>query len=325
VRIFTILVLLGLAAIPALSDPLAITTAPLDRFALLSNATSFGPFNWRGGLELTSSNTKFGGLSGLMMAKDCTSMVAVSDAGRWISADVDYTGDTLSGLSAANINPILDSAGKPPLRKALSDAEALAAGPNGMTIVGFESKTRVGFYDLASKGFKAKFQKLNPPREIANGPGNGELESVGYFNAGPLKGNYIAIAEKNLDANGNAKAWVWNARRSTAFSIHQLENYNITDIAVLQDGDILILQRSFNLTSLPGAAITRLSASSIAKGKTAKPDTLFEARVPFYAIDNMEGITVCERGGETRVTLVSDNNFNGDLQRTLLLQFSYAP
>jgi hypothetical protein len=50
-----------------------------------------------------------------------------------------------------------------------------------------------------------------------------------------------------------------------------------------------------------------------------------ETRVPFYAIDNMEGLAVCERNGELRVNILSDNNFRTDLQRTLLLQFAYNP
>ena len=39
-------------------------------------------------------------------------------------------------------------------------------------------------------------------------------------------------------------------------------------------------------------------------------------------IDNMEAVAVHEGpGGETRITLVSDNNFN-DWERNLLLEFS---
>ena len=52
---------------------------------------------------------------------------------------------------------------------------------------------------------------------------------------------------------------------------------------------------------------------------------LLEASVPFYTIDNMEGIAVCERDGETRVTLQSDDNFHAGLQSTILLQFAYRP
>jgi len=72
-------------------------------------------------------------------------------------------------------------------------------------------------------------------------------------------------------------------------------------------------------------AISRLAASKIGKGKLAEPETQLEVKVPFYAIDNMEGLAVCERDGELRVNVLSDNNFNTELQRTLLLQFSYKP
>ena len=259
------------------------------------------------------------------MADECTSLRAVSDAGRRFTANVTYSGDVLSGLTAASINSILDDKGKPPPSKRWGDAEAIATGPNGKTIVGFESRTRVGAYDLAGKGFKAKFQNLNPPKDIVRGQRNGELESVGYFSNGALKGYYIAIAESNLDTQEYTKAWAWNGKQNFAFSIRQIENYNITDLAMLPNGDILLLQRSYGPMTLPGMAMSRFPASDIKQGKTIQPETLLEAKVPFYAIDNMEGLAVCERNGELRVNILSDNNFKAELQRTLLLQFAYKP
>ena len=114
-------------------------------------------------------------------------------------------------------------------------------------------------------------------------------------------------------------------KRSFAFSIRQIENYNITDLAMLPNGDILLLQRSYGPMTLPGMAMSRFPASDIKLGKTIQPETLLEAKVPFYAIDNMEGLAVCERNGELRINILSDNNFKTELQRTLLLQFAYAP
>ncbi len=317
--------LFGLAASSATAEPVTVTSASLSRFALLTNATSFGPLTWRGGLELTSTNTKFGGLSGLIMSDECTSMRAVSDAGRWLTASVTYNDSALSGLTKASILPILDDKGKPPPSKRWGDAEAIAAGPNGKTIVGFESRTRVGAYDLAGKGMTARFQNLNPPKDIVRGKRNGELESVGYFNSGAMKGYYIAVAETNLDTQGNTKAWAWNGKLSIAFSIKQLASYEITDIALLPNGDVLVLQRSYSAMTLPGMAMSRFPASDIKRGKTIRPETLLDVRAPFYAIDNMEGLAVCERNGELRLNILSDNNFKTDVQRTLLLQFAYTP
>ena len=72
-------------------------------------------------------------------------------------------------------------------------------------------------------------------------------------------------------------------------------------------------------------AIRRFAPSKIEPWGRIEPDLLFEGRVPIYAIDNMEGMAVCTRDGEIRVTIVSDNNFSPPLQSTLLLQFSYRP
>jgi hypothetical protein len=37
----------------------------------------------------------------------------------------------------------------------------------------------------------------------------------------------------------------------------------------------------------------------------------------------MEAIALCERQGDRRVTLMSDDNFNASVQSTILLQFAY--
>ena len=74
---------------------------------------------------------------------------------------------------------------------------------------------------------------------------------------------------------------------------------------------------------LPGAAIRQFPVDAIKSGAIVAPRVLFEGRAPFYAIDNMEGIAVSKSDdGETRLTLISDDNLRHDLQRTLLLQFA---
>ena len=136
---------------------------------------------------------------------------------------------------------------------------------------------------------------------------------------------YIAMSERQRDENGNTRAWIWQGNRATSFTLERYDSYNVTDLAVMPDGSVLTMERSFTRTSLPGMVIRRLSPDTVSQGVLIKPELLLEANVPLYAIDNMEGIAVCERNGETRVTLQSDNNFNTSIQSTLLLQFAYKP
>jgi hypothetical protein len=328
---------LWLAAFLAITSPagaqeeaLNLRTMPVKSFTMFSQLVTFGGLEWRGGIELSSDDERFGGLSSLELSLDGTGLLAVSDRGFWLKADIRYTDGHLSGLDKTVMAPILSSDGKPNKGKIRSDAEALAGWEpgkiDGKMIVGFESRTRAGLYDLGKNGFKARFRDLKLPRSAVKGPLNQELEAIGRFVKGPLAGSIIAISELNKDENGDIRAFVWSGgRKAFGFSIKQFEDYAITDLAILPDGDILTIERSFSSTTLPGMAIRRIRTQEILANGAVSPRLIFSGRMPFYRIDNMEGIAVSELNGETRVTVISDNNYRPEYQRTLLLQFALKP
>ncbi len=306
---------------PARAEPITVTAAPVSSFQNLSTNTEFGPFSWRGGLSLTSPETKFGGLSGLALSGNCESLLAISDAGRWFEAKLTYADGKLSRLTDGGLSPMLDSKGRPQRGKVWGDAEAMAVTSPGTIAVAYESRVRFGTYDIGAKGFASPFQPMPYPKDIDRGPDNGEVEALGVLPSG----RFIAIAERNRDAQGNIRGWLWKGKSPEAFFVSRYGGYNITDLTVLADGTVLTLERSFSTTTLPGMAIRRFQSSEATRNAVIAPELILEARVPFFAIDNMEGIAACERGGETRITVMSDNNFNTSLQRTLLLQFAYKP
>ena len=135
-------------------------------------------------------------------------------------------------------------------------------------------------------------------------------------------GSIIAISELNLDENGDIRAFVWGGKKAFEFTVKQYEDYAITDLAILPDGDIITVERSFSGRTLPGMAVRRIHTDDIVAGGAVSPSLIFSGRMPFYRIDNMEGIAVSEINGETRITIVSDNNYRPEFQRTLLLQFA---
>jgi hypothetical protein len=70
--------------------------------------------------------------------------------------------------------------------------------------------------------------------------------------------------------------------------------------------------------------IRRLQPAEIRRGARLTGRILFQGNSS-YEIDNMEGMAVHRgAGGETVVTLISDDNFSRLLQRTVLLQFALA-
>ncbi|OUS13958.1 hypothetical protein A9Q97_04260, partial [Rhodospirillales bacterium 47_12_T64] len=53
----------------------------------------YGELIWRGGLSVTSSHQRFGGLSGLEISSDGKNMLAVTDKGLWFKARLGYDQD----------------------------------------------------------------------------------------------------------------------------------------------------------------------------------------------------------------------------------------
>ena len=305
---------------PAGTAPLSVTAEPFASFNNFTSTMKFGPFTWRGGLVLSSPAENFGGLSGLIVSNNCQDLLAISDRGNWFTAKLGYTDDKLTGLSSPRLERMRDAKGKPLRAGPWSDAEAVTQLQSGKIGVAFERQVQLGTYDMAKRGPAAAFAPVTYPQAITDGPWNCEIESLGQLPSGSL----IAIAERTRDVMSTIPAWIWHDKSITNFRLERYGSYNVTDLAVLADGSVLTLERRFNRTSLPGMLIRHFKTAGIDKGDLVKPDLLLEAKMPLYAIDNMEGIAVCERDGETRVTIVSDNNFNTTLQSTLLLQFAFT-
>jgi hypothetical protein len=300
------------------AEPVDVAVEPIASFQRLSSSSDFGAFDWRGGLTLVSPAEDFGGFSGLVLGKNCEDLLAVSDRGNWLTARLIYEGDTLADFADAAMAPIRDSKGRPPKSKQWGDSEALTRLADGRLAVGFESRVRFGAFDLTKKGLDARFSPLPFPLDIDAGPENGEIEALGQLPNGRL----IAIAEQLLDAEGNIRGWAWKGEAASYFSIVPNGDYRVTDLAV--DGDsVLTLERRFSTGTLPGMAIRRFAVSDITGDRPVEPELLLEATAPLYVIDNMEAMALCEREGETRVTLMSDDNFHTSVQSNIILQFAY--
>jgi hypothetical protein len=95
----------------------------------------------------------------------------------------------------------------------------------------------------------------------------------------------------------------------------------VTDAARLPDGGLLVLERRFRWSEGVKSRLRLVRRDELKPTGRVDAETLFEANLN-QEIDNMEGLAVhAGAGGEIIVTMISDDNFNHLLQRTLLLQF----
>ena len=314
---------------PVVSEtkPIEISARPITGFDKQNtDRQQFGRLRWRGGLELSSTSREFGGLSGLVLDDDGRRLLAVSDAGAWLMAELTYKGTQPAHVRRAWIGPLRTRDGDPLTRSRDRDAEAvtLANGSldNGLALIAFEGNHRIGWFRITEAGPSAPLHYLENPREARRMASNQGFEAVSVLRGGPFKGSIIAFAERLEDERGHHTGWLWVEGKPQKLHLVDIGGFDITDAASLDDGGLLVLERRFRWTEGVRMRLRLIRPDELSPGAVMQGEVLFEADMA-YEIDNMEGVAV-HRGphGETVVSLISDNNFNPMLQRTLLLQFT---
>ena len=284
-----------------------------------ASARRFGMLEFRGGLELTSPDKAFGGLSAIHVAQDGRRFIAATDRGNWLRGEIRYDGERPVGIADAELAPMLGPDGKPLARRRWYDTESMAA-DGGTLYVGIERVNRIVRFDYGKHGLKARAETVTLPPAIAKLPNNKGIEGLVYVpRKQPLGGTLIAFAERALDAAGNHTAFLIGGPRPGSFTLRRYRDFDVSDAAMLPSGDLLVLERRFTWVEGVGIRIRRIPMAQIKPGALVDGTMIFSADMG-HQIDNMEGLAVHQSGGATVLTLVSDDNFSA-IQRTLLLQF----
>jgi len=271
----------------------------------------------RGTLRLTSADSAFGGISGLIVSDDGARFLAVTDASHWLTGKLNYRDGKLSGASGIEIGPLLALDGLA-LSGKDGDAEGLAGSLDGDVFVSFERDHRIWRYAFGKNGLTARPVKVATPPELASAPENGGLEALGQLSDGRL----LAMTESFHDAAGDIRGWLLaDGADPVALTLKRRAPFDLTDIRQLPGGDILTLERRFSRIGGVGFEMRRLPAAALTSGKPMDGELVADAGMK-YMIDNMEALSVRKaEDGKTIVYAASDDNFNGPLQQTLLMMF----
>lgn len=117
---------------PGWTEAIRVQATPVGLSTSGAAVDRVGALVFKGGLVLTSSDKRFGGLSGLQVSADGRRLRAVSDEGSWLEARLEYDErGFLTGLSEAEL--------KPPLTMDNFEGLALRQGQDGETLVYFLS------------------------------------------------------------------------------------------------------------------------------------------------------------------------------------------
>jgi hypothetical protein len=305
--------------------PIAVMATPIESFSVAEpERRSFGALTFRSGLQLKSDFAGFGGFSGLWRSPSGEEIVALADNTQWITARIVTAGGRLTGLADAVAAPVLGRDGRPLRRTRSYDTEGLAIA-GGLAYVAIERTQEVMRFNWGKDSVRARAQPIPLPEDVKDLPRNQGLEAIGVAPAkGPLAGAVVVIAEQ---AGGSTttptRGFVLSGPRKGVFEVPRSGGFDVTDLAFLPSGEMLLLERRASFLGGFGARIRRIAADAI------QPEAIVDGPIIFAVdsgqqIDNMEGMAVHRAGaGETVVSLISDDNFS-TWQRTVLLEFTLA-
>lgn len=346
-RACTVAFLLACSAVACTQDDIArplVLTSTATRFSRTDPAsTTHGKLRFRGGVELTSSDRDFGGLSGILVSADGSRFVAVSDEAHWVTGSLEYEDGKLVRVTGGTIAPLLGLDGKPLADKA-GDAEGIAStngnDTTGDLLVSFEGDHRVWRYPFAKRGVNAVPVNLPIPPDVHGAPHNGGIEGITLFSEGMLFG----VSERYRDQAGDYRAWFLPltvgadaapgdnaATGARAVSVRAIAPFAMTDVRRLAGGDLLTLERRYSAVKGVGSQLRRIPSAVIEAAAASGAGMPLDGEIvasfdPSYEIDNMEGLAVrTGEGGETLVYAISDDNFNRPVQSTLLLTYELLP
>lgn len=280
-----------------------------ERGSATSRAQQLTGLSLAGAWQLESSESNFGGLSGLDVLAS-GALLAITDAGSFVSIGVDSETGTPDGLGT--IAYMRDTDGNYFANKRDGDSEGLSL-RDGTAFVSFEQDHRVAAFNLERCGSAAR---AAPVLAVAPVVGGKILSKNGGPEALAFRGDTL-IAGFELRRSSGSPVGTLNADGSLTDLTYtaQPDPFVATGMDV-EGAQIARLFRAYDPVRGPRALL------HIDRDDQRVAEALFKQPLP---VDNFEGVAFGENpDGQTRVWIISDDNFNRD-QRTLLLALDLQP
>ncbi|MEM7619357.1 MAG: esterase-like activity of phytase family protein [Pseudomonadota bacterium] len=282
--------------------------------------TKFGQLIWRGGLILSSRSPHFGGFSGLIVSNAGADLLAITDRGKWFKGKIVYENETPASLTKTYIGPLRTTKDRLFNKTGYLDTEAITQLSSRNYLIANERNHAIRMFSRKDNRPDKQVASLPLPQQMNKIRNNKGLESLDKFKSGPYKGWILTFAENDQDKNKALKGWLLKGKRTQPIYLANMGDYSITDLKILSDGSVLILERHFRFSTGLRTRIRYVKAKHIKPNAILKGEVILALASPLVT-DNMEGLSVHnDAQGKLIITLISDDNFNM-LQRTLLMQF----
>jgi hypothetical protein len=312
-RLALLAALIALAPLPlAFRGPApGVTAVPVSLAPQDPARTQVGRLRYLVGWVLHGTERHFGGISSMTMEHGRFTML--SDTG--VVTRFQFAG---SGAVTDYSSALLPDGPGDGTRKIDRDSESSTYDPVSRHVwAGFETRNEIWRY---TEGF-AQADGHVAPAAMADWPGNEGPEAMVRLH----DGRFLVFAETKTRQDGSHVVLLFPGDPVTGvkpieFGYGGPKDFAPTDAAELPDGRVVILHRRFSVLAGFAAALTVIDPRQIRPGATIA-GTPIATIAPPLTVDNMEALTIEQRGRQTVLWIASDDNFFV-AQRTLLLEFA---
>ena len=246
---------------------------------------------------------KLSEISDLVYDKNSSTLFMLSDKGVLFTFNAKFTnkGFNLKPLHAYHLR---ESSGKI-LNGNRSDSEGIAINDKGELYISFERISKIYHFD--KKGVEIDEVKL--PKSLQNielSSDNKSLESLAWHK----RYGFITALEYPKRGTERKEQTIYSTSgKEWRFKMEDIKRNGISEIEVMVDGNLLILERAFNwFIGKFEVNLVKLYINSCKIGEYCKKELLLKLKInSFFNMENFEGLTNLGNG---RYLLISDDNNN---------------
>lgn len=265
----------------------------------------------------TVNGVKFSEISDLAYYPKNQKLFMISDEGKLFTFKAKFS-DTIEVLDPIEAVNLKKKHGKK-FKKWRKDSEGMTLDAKGHLLISFEGKAKIAWFHKDSDKQGQQIRKYNIPKELRNSTKfrskNKSLEALAWHK----KYGIVTAAEWPLKKYDKKKQTIYAlSGKKWHFKAEPEAKSAISAIEVMEDGNILVLERSFTGYLDPFIVTLKKVYLDHCKNGMCKTEVLLKMNShQGWDVDNFEGLA---RVGKNRYVMISDDNDNF-FQKTLLIYF----
>ena len=260
---------------------------------------------------------KFSEISDLAYYPKTNSLFMLSDEGKLFEFKAVFS-DRIRELKPVRSGKLRKKSGKK-FKKWRRDSEGMTLDGHGRLLISFEEKPRIAWFHKNSEKYGRLIRTYPLPKKLRKmkhfRSKNKGLEALAWH---PRYG-ILTAAEWPLKRDGKKKQTIYALNgREWHFKAEPEGNSAVSAIEVTDDGNVLVLERSFTGMMHPFVVtLKKVYLNQCKKGLCRSKVLVKMNSHEGWGVDNFEGLA---RVGRNRYVMISDDNDNF-YQKTLLIYF----